>query len=230
MTTLLIATFFIALALTLWSIVGHKSVYLSATFVALVVVLSIATAFSYRYNQHEEYGNDAQYVGLLSPGAKYSVALPESCRFLLQTNEVATISLGKKCAIVLDKASIAGVAVGRSYLGVRRVNGRISLDGAVFDGAGNRILFINHNVFTVDSNQVVRNLVRMNAVGTQDLRIFDMSNRLIVHIDFRNATNIYFVGTLSDTRQTPLVIKDDVMLMGGTSLVGNCYKDEITHF
>jgi hypothetical protein len=86
----------------------------------------------------------------------------------------------------------------------------------LYDGDGHLLVSIDKNLFRIDANRVLRDLVRRlpdqpTGDDVTELSVYDMENRLLLQVDFRNDLNVYITGTFSSPGRQPLTINDQVV-------------------
>jgi len=183
-------------------------------------MLLVLTIYLQRKHEDDETGNDAVYLGALAPGTQSSL-IPDVCRKRVP-NDAAILSLGMTTGVVLNELTKgAALKSGASFIDFHKRGNKMFLNLVLLDGSGETLVIIKDNHFMVNSNKILRDLVP----DDHSLLVFDLQNRLILHIEFRNPLNIYVRGTFSSPQRLPITIRDDVILLGGWKLSESCFTD-----
>jgi hypothetical protein len=185
---------------------------------AALFILSIALIVHFQNVQtREEKGDDALFQGELVPDSKYSV-IPNVCKGTPDIASAAVVALGNsQGAFLTADGSMVAFQHGRSELRFEKHDDSpILLTLMLYDADGHLVVAITNNMFRIDGNRVLRDLVRRlpdQPDGTEvtDLKVYDMENRPLLHIEFRNNLNVYLTGSFSSPGRQPLTINDDVL-------------------
>ena len=213
-TTILVGVSAIVLAVV--GLVQHKW-WVSGCVIVAIICLVIVVILQ-EQDEYEEHGNDAKFAGILTPGTKYSI-IPEACKSL-PSDSIPVIALGRKSGAFVTGPNTEMLVFihHHSYVAAKTQNGNLLLTAKVFDGTGKMLISITDNSYVVDGNNVLRDLVPSD----HTLSVFDLQNRPIFHVDFRNPLNIYITGTFTDSNVIPLTIMDNVFRIGGGDVDGFC--------
>jgi hypothetical protein len=206
-----------AIVLAVVGFIQHKLWTYGCIIVAVICL--VAVVILQKQEEYEERGNDAIYMGILEPGAKYPI-IPASCTMKI-SSDAAVLSLGRASGAILDsQPQIVALKVGRSFVKIRKQGASMALDALVLDGHGNFLVKVNNNRFTVNPNNVYRDRVHKHT-----LFVYDTLNRLVLYVDFRNDLNMYLIGTFSDVNSQPLVIQDKAAQMMNGNVSADCFID-----
>jgi hypothetical protein len=177
---------------------------------------------------YEQYGNDQVYSGILTPRLSRSLPLPPVCGYVARP-DAAVLSLGNHSAwwITKNNSDIKCVAIrnGECIVGFKKNAAQgILLTTEVRDGNGESAISIKNNRFQIDPNKVKRVLVPDGAMGSS-LSVYDLLDRRILQVDFRNPLNMYMTGTFGEAHQYPFIIGDAGFSLGGLNKAAFCPGD-----